>query len=540
MNYSNQVFKGTFILTIAALLTKILSAVYRVPFQNIVGDVGFYIYQQVYPFYGFALSLATYGFPVVISKLYIEYGNHKDRTELKKLIFITALLLSLFGLGMFLVVFFGSDWIALQMKDPQLSVLLKVIAFIFLSFPIVSLFRGVFQGEGNMVPTAVSQVSEQLIRVATILIASPLLLYHGYSLYVVGGGAFFGSIIGSGTAVIVLLSFWLYQKKTFKIHLQSMVRTIQFHEIKVIGKLLLMEGLAISISSLLLILLQLADSLNLYSLLVHVGMEKEAAKELKGIYDRGQPLIQLGTILATSMSLSLVPMITSDKLANKTELLLDKVRLSLKISIFVGIGGTVGLYSIIKPTNLMLFENTQGSHVLAIISFLILFASMIMTLSAILQGLGNAIFPAIVIVSGFFVKYGFNILFVPLYQTLGAAIASVLSFVFIFILLYIRLSKYFQDSLMNWKLYVQIGVAAVCMKLVLDCYLLVTDFLYQFGHDRMIALVQALSAVCLGGCVFVIVALKGGTFKEEELYFLPLGSKLIWLLPKRNRSEEKE
>ena len=71
-NQEKNILKGTLILTFAALLIKILSAFYRIPFQNIVGDIGFYIYQQVYPFYGIAIALSTYGFPVVISKLYTE------------------------------------------------------------------------------------------------------------------------------------------------------------------------------------------------------------------------------------------------------------------------------------------------------------------------------------------------------------------------------------------------------------------------------------------------------------------------------------
>ncbi|HZG71299.1 MAG TPA: oligosaccharide flippase family protein, partial [Chondromyces sp.] len=71
--------QGALILTAAAIFIKILSAFYRVPFQNIVGDTGFYIYQQIYPLYGIALALSTYGFPVVISKLVAEaQGNEND------------------------------------------------------------------------------------------------------------------------------------------------------------------------------------------------------------------------------------------------------------------------------------------------------------------------------------------------------------------------------------------------------------------------------------------------------------------------------
>src|SRR3954447_2303590 len=98
VNQSKALFRGAFILAIAALITKILSAVYRVPFQNIVGDVGFYIYQQVYPFYGIALVLSTYGFPVVISKLYAEEIAKKEKGNIKQLFIVSMFFLFSFGL----------------------------------------------------------------------------------------------------------------------------------------------------------------------------------------------------------------------------------------------------------------------------------------------------------------------------------------------------------------------------------------------------------------------------------------------------------
>ena len=154
----------------------------------------------------------------------------------------------------------------------------------------------------------------------------------------------------------------------------------------------MLQGFPICVSSMLLIFIQLADSLNLYSLLVDSGIGSEIAKELKGIYDRGQPLIQLGTVVATSMSLSLVPLITKEKVKGDAVALMEKIQLALKTSILVGVGATMGLWNIIKPTNRMLFENTDGSYVLAVLSTLILFASLIMTVTAILQGLGILFF----------------------------------------------------------------------------------------------------------------------------------------------------
>ena len=62
----SRVFQGTMILAISSLVAKILSAVYRIPFQNLVGNDGFYVYQQVYPLYGLGIVLALSGLPVFI------------------------------------------------------------------------------------------------------------------------------------------------------------------------------------------------------------------------------------------------------------------------------------------------------------------------------------------------------------------------------------------------------------------------------------------------------------------------------------------
>src|SRR5256885_8404663 len=103
VNQSKALFRGAFILTLAALITKILSAFYRIPFQNIVGDVGFYIYQQVYPFYGMAMVLSTTGFPVVISKLYAEQKEKGNDEKSRLLLFVSFLFLQVFGVLCFLI-----------------------------------------------------------------------------------------------------------------------------------------------------------------------------------------------------------------------------------------------------------------------------------------------------------------------------------------------------------------------------------------------------------------------------------------------------
>ncbi|NJP39026.1 oligosaccharide flippase family protein [Bacillus luteus] len=69
--------KGAAYLSLAALAAKGLSALYKIPYQNMTGDTGFYVYQQVYPLYGAVLVLGTYGFPLVIAKALIDNGGRE-------------------------------------------------------------------------------------------------------------------------------------------------------------------------------------------------------------------------------------------------------------------------------------------------------------------------------------------------------------------------------------------------------------------------------------------------------------------------------
>lgn len=531
-DHAKKLFKGTFILTIAALLTKILSAFYRIPFQNIVGDVGFYIYQQVYPFYGIAVALSTYGFPLIISKLYAFETAKERHGSVRQLFVVSGLFLLSFGLVCFSALYWGAGWLADHMHDPQLVPLLRMVAWVFLFMPFISLFRGFFQGSGDMIPTAVSQISEQFIRVATILAAAVILMSKSYSLYVVGSGAVFGSITGGLVSVILLLLFWRRHRSNLRL-----AGTFQKGKSKIILKTLSIEGFTICISAMLLIFIQLADSLNLYSLLVQSGMGAEEAKKLKGVYDRGQPLIQLGTVVATSMSLTLVPLITKEKLQQNTVFLRKKIESALKISILVGAGATMGLWNIIGQTNQLLFENTNGSDVLAVLSTLILLGSVIMTVIAILQGLGCTVFPAIVIVASTAVKYGLNTFLIAEYGIMGAACASILAFLFILVLLIMKLRTMIGTVMMNKRFYFIVTLAAFVMTCVLQLYMFLSDyFIYRLGYsERLSAGIQAVSAVFIGGAVYTIIILRGRIFKEEELSLLPFGSKLMMFLPKRNR-----
>ncbi|MGD6994562.1 putative polysaccharide biosynthesis protein [Sutcliffiella horikoshii] len=516
-----KVFKGAMILTIAGIIIKILSAAYRVPFQNIVGDVGFYIYQQVYPFYGVAIILSTYGFPVVISKIIAEHPESTREQAARKIRWVSFGFLTLVGLSFFLLLYFGATHLAAFMGDLELSILIKIVAFSFLVLPLVSVWRGSFQGLGEMTPTAVSQVSEQVIRVGTILVLSYLLMNGGFSLYEVGAGAIFGSVIGGFAAVLALLFFYQKRKRKQK---HTDVPSNMLPSSKSIVKVLMLQGFTICISSLLLVLFQMVDAFTIYAGLLEAGINEQQAKELKGVYDRGQPLIQLGTVVATAFSLSLVPYI----ILSKGKDVKEKISLSIRVSIVVGAGAAVGLAWLIKPVNMMLFSNENGYHVLMVLGLSILFCSISLTAAAILQGLGNAYLPALFVGIGIGFKYLLNVLLIPDHSTLGAAIGTLLAFSSVAIMMILALKKKTGTSIFERMPTVPLLVSIAMMSAVLTVYLLLTDSL--IGDSRTMATFQSIVGVIIGGLIYLLILIKNHFFTKEELMLLPLGKKLVKLL----------
>ena len=524
---SNQLFRGAFILTAAALITKILSAVYRVPFQNIVGDVGFYIYQQVYPIYGIALALSTYGFPVIISRMIAEESNDMEGAKrARDILRVSFLFLSIIGILLFLFFHLGSSFLAGWMGDAHLAPLIKIISFSFLMLPFLSTARGFFQGKGNMAPTAFSQVAEQLIRVATILTLSWIFVVKGKSLYEAGGGALYGSLTGGVSAIILLFLFIRRgkEKSLFKLAAVSPDEALKW------SRILLFQGTAVCISGMLLVLLQLADSLSLYSTMVKAGMPAAEAKIAKGIYDRGQPLIQLGTVLATSLSLTLVPLVTAAYKKGKKELLEDKITIALKVSVVAGVGAAAGLINLLGPVNEMLFENKDGTGVLQLFSFAILFSSVILTLLGILQGLGHPYAPMKYILCGVLLKYAGNIYLVRLYGTKGAAIATIIALLMVAVLLLMKVRGIFGRSFLSKSFYIGTVLATGVMTVVLQLWLWAGNPLYSlFSSDRAASAVLSLSGVAIGGLSYVFVMIKRELLTSNEMVLLPFGSKLLWL-----------
>ncbi|WP_110925680.1 putative polysaccharide biosynthesis protein [Planococcus massiliensis] len=516
--------KGAVLLTMAGFIVKLLSAIYRVPFQNLVGDQGFYIYQQVYPFVGIFSVWTSYGFAVAVSKLLAdsEKPNHGAILRIS-LGFIAAV-----SLAVFLVLFLGAEGLAGWMGDGQLAPLLQIAALAVLLMAPIAVMKGHFQSRNHMQPVAYAQVMEQAIRVSVILLGSWLVVMAGYSLYAAGSMAILGAAVGELAAVLLLFYFF---RRSY--HREER-RAPAIRPWPIIKKMTVIS-LSISMSSLILLFFQLVDSFSVFRLLTEAGVDRMAAMEQKGVYDRGQPLVQFGILMATSLALAIVPLVAQMAKNPSGRPAQAYAQLAFRVSFLFAFASAAGLSLVMPYVNEMLFETREESAALIVFSWQIVWMALLLVLTSLLYGLGKVKIPAWLLAGGIGVKIIGNWLLIPIWEVTGAALAGNIGLAFVVFGLLLYFKRVWPIRLAPKRYYGWIFAAASAMAIAVAGWSLFADgVLFDGLESRLSAALIAVTAVLLGAAVFLVVVARSRIITEREWFIIPFGRKLAGLQLKLN------
>ncbi|MTD32166.1 polysaccharide biosynthesis protein [Planomicrobium sp. YIM 101495] len=507
--------QGAVWLAMAGILVKLLSALYRVPFQNMVGDQGFYIYQQIYPFVGIFAVWTTYGLAVAVSKLLADHDPSVHRAiEKTALGFLMAL-----SILWFAMLYFGSDRLAHWMGDPVLAPLLKTGAFAALFMPVAALVKGRLQAAGQMQPIAVAQVGEQMVRVAVILIGTWIVLAQGGTLYHAGQTAIFGAVAGGAAAVLFLLP---YRRPSFdRLALKNGATIKRYPIIKQLAAI----SISISVSSLILLLFQLVDSFTVFRLLTESGTERMTAMEQKGVYDRAQPLVQFGIVIASSLVLSIVPLVAEMKKKNDLAKAATYAALSYRMSFLFAAAAAGGLTAVMPYVNEMLFGSRTGSFALIVFSWQIIWLSLSLVLTSLLQGIGKLFLPVLWLLAGLGLKVVGNALLIPLWGITGAATAGNIGLALSAIGLFISFKRHWSIRFAPLRYYGWLLFATIVMVAGTTAWATVADR-FVFGSGRTGASLTALTAVPFGAIIFLTIIATSRVITERQWYSVPLGRKM--------------
>lgn len=434
---SSKLLRGTFILTLGTMVSKILGLFYVIPFYEIVGYRGTILYNYSYVPYTIFISIATAGIPLAVAKFISKYNALEEYTVGRKLFKSGLVVMLSTGVASFLIMYFTAPILAdmvIQDKDQVTSVtdvitVIRAVSFALIVVPFMSLIRGYFQGHESMGPSAVSQVVEQIVRIIFVLAGAFVVLHilEG-SIASAVSVATFAAFIGAFGSLLVLFWYWhkrkpyldkllLEDKGTIDISLKQM-----YKEILIYAAPFVFVGIANP-------LFQLIDQLTFNKAMVAIGLAKQTDYALSVLNFESHKLVIIPVSLATAFSLTLVPSVTKAFVEKDRKGLIHQLNQTFQVMLFLTLPAVVGLSMLSEPVFTVFYEHKElGTEVLrAYAPVAILFALYSVT-AAVLQGINEQRFTVLGLLVGLLIKLSLNIPLIKVFETNGAVIATALGY----------------------------------------------------------------------------------------------------------------
>ena len=534
---NSKILKGTAILGIAGIFVKILGAVFRIPLTALIGTEGMAYYGYAYPLYSLFLVIATAGIPVAISRMVSEKIAYNDFSGAQRVFRVSRWLLLAIGVFAFAVCFFGAELIAKYVSKDMGAVLpIKAIAPALIFVPVMSAYRGYFQGRQNMNPTAISQFIEQIFRVAVGLILASVMVAQG--LEMAAAGATFGATVGSIAGLLIIMLIYALNKKAINYHLRQ---SRQIHgerrkkeKTMAIVKQILIIAIPITIGASILPLVNFADSAIVTRRLLDGGFTDVEARELWGqLSGYCNTMVGLPQVLTQAVAVAMVPAIAAAyKLRNRAEID-ENINLGMRISMIIGMPCAAGMIALAEPILLLLFSSEAASAISAAPTLMVMclgvpLMALLQTTNGILQGVNRQMLPMKNLAIGAVAKIilTYVLVAIPSLNIKGAAIGSV--FVYgIALILNLRDMKRYTKVRVDFMLtYIKPTAASVIMGV---CAFASYKILFGALGSNSLA---TLGAVVVGVIVYAVLILATKAITKEEIGRLPKGGKLVKILDK--------
>ncbi|MNI06378.1 putative cell division protein YtgP [compost metagenome] len=533
----SKLLQGAFILSAAAILSKLIGTLQKIPLQNLGGDAVFGIYNTVYPLYTMLVTVAMLGLPSAVSKFVAEASAGRAEHEGHRILKLSAILTASSGVLIGILVYAGAPLISVWVGNSHVTPALRSSAWGLAVVPLMAALRGYFQGLHNMVPTAVSQVAEQTVRVAVMI---ALLLYltsiHADAAGI-AAGALLGSAGGGVAGLLIMLLYLQRHRRQAELELAAASETAgvpswtaeqrrldsENRRERIRIRQLLAYGLPVMLGALAVPLIGLVDVFTVPRLLSSGGSEAAAMAQF-GIYNRGLPLVQIVTMLASSLSVVFIPALAEAKYRGDLGLIQTRCSLSLRWFWLLGLAASAGLAVLAEPVNIALYGDASGSSTMIWLAFTAAGGTVSIISAALLQGLGAVRAPALHLLAAALLKAALNLLLVPQQGITGAAIASVAAHGFAAALNVLLLHRQghlrlrFADAVLRPALLLAgLALAAAAVSYGAGA----AADAAGLGGSRTAALAQSLLGVLAGCAVFAIGAVALRLLSESELRQLP-------------------
>ncbi|WP_020620845.1 putative polysaccharide biosynthesis protein [Paenibacillus daejeonensis] len=551
--------RGAVWLGAAALISKVIGTLQKIPLQNLAGDRVFGIYNAVYPFYQLLLFLATAGIPVAVSLLVAERRESGDDEGMHRVLRTAVALLGLCGAIGFAVMWASAGTVAGWIGDDEAAAAIRMASLALWFVPAMAALRGYFQGMERMQPSAFSQVIEQSVRVVVMLLLLYAGLTWGWSDRGLASGALAGSAAGGAAGLVTMLVFWWQAERRGRGHVKRKVGVAKGDLAEAAGRStaaglpvirrLVALAVPVALGSIALPIFGIVDAFTVPRLLQQGGLEAAQAMERFGQYSRAQPLVQLVVMVAGAGAGALVPALAAARARGDLVQARLQAGLALRLAWYIGLPAALGLMLLAEPINVMLYADNAQTDIFALVGSTAAAGTLGAVTAAVLQGFGSVRGPAVFLLAAALLKVALSLALVPAYGLAGAAWSGIaaLALPALLGLAAVRRAGGPGRGLGRpaWRHAAAAGLALACMAAAL--WLLGRGFAALPGWggpqpSRMLAAVFALTGVAVGAAVYGAALLRGGAFGADELRALPGGTKLAaklrrWRLLPRRTSE---
>ena len=523
---------GAAILAAAVAIVKIIGAIYKIPLGNIIGDEGKAHFTVAYNIYNLLLTISTAGLPLAISKLTSE-AHALGRENEKRKIFRTAIWL-FFGLGLVfsLFMFFGSAQLASFMNDDLAFWSIRALSPAVFCVCLLACMRGYTQGQGNMTPTAVSQILEALCKLGIGLSLAWYFLQLGKGVEISAAGAILGVTVGTVLSMVFLIFYLLrHRDRTESLDVPESSSTLM--------KKVLMIGVPITLSNSAMSIITLIDSKIVLGRLETISsLLTETPTALYGQYTFGMDLINLPPSFVYPVTMSLIPFAAA-AMARKDSAGANRIISSaFRLIAILAIPAGVGLSVLSGPILLMLYPAQQDAAIAAgphlqVLGIACIFICLMTLTNAILQSYGHERIPICTMIAGGVVKIVMNYVLVgnPDINIHGAPISTLCCYLVISGLNLFFVWKYSPEKPHYLQLFTKPVIASVLMGGAAWAVYGFVDRALSGGHSAYSANALAtLVGIGAGVVVYAILVIALQILRAEDLRSIPHGEKLAALL----------
>ncbi len=523
------------ILAMASLLVRFIGMIYRIPMSNILGEEGNGIYAVAFEIYDVILIISSFSLPLALSKI-ISAQQARRQHRITGRTFRVAMIFAIVSGGLFGgVLFFGAGFIEKHIY-PEYSgvqIPLRVLAPTIFIVALLGVFRGFFQGKKTMVPTAFSQVVEQVVNAVVSVAASYYFMkWNVDSIRQAAWGAAGGTLgtcLGAASAFLILLFvYWIYRPVQAKLERRD--RTRQQVSDGYLFRLLLVTILPIVLSQTVYNISGLIDY-KLFGWISGIsGMDSLTIKSLVGVYSSKYRLlcgvpIAISTAVASSMIPSAVENYTNGDMGQAKY----NIASGIKFNMIVTFPCAIGLAMLGQPIVRMLFPSSNyvlGGRMLTVGAIAIVFYALSNMTGGALQSIDKMRLPVIHSAISLVIHIGLVAALLKL-TNLGifSLILGNITFPLVVFLLNMRAIKKYIPTYRQEvsKTFIAPLSASLWMAISIALTYPLVGLLIKSN------LVQSLVSICVAVFVYFAMVLILKTLTREELYDFPMGRKLYLL-----------